>query len=103
MLAAPRQNCRLFRNNVGLFKTADGRVVKTGLHNGSSDLIGWTEIVIKPEMVGKKIAVFTAIECKRNDKAAKSEEQKNFVEQVKKSGGYAGFAACEEDFKNIIK
>ena len=30
----------------------------------SSDLVGWTSVVITPAMVGKTVAVFTAIEVK---------------------------------------
>lgn len=59
LLAASRLSNRLFRNNVGLFKTIDGRIIKTGLHNGSSDLIGWTQVKITPDMVGKTVAILT--------------------------------------------
>lgn len=108
LLAASSIQNRLFRNNVGLFKTIDGRTVKTGLHNGSSDLIGWTKVVITPDMVGKTVAVFTAIECKKSNfifPKTPNETLKgqiNFIEQVKKSGGYAGFARSDEEYKNIL-
>ena len=45
------------------------RQIKYGLCNGSSDLIGWTPITITPDMIGKKIAVFTAIEVKKKTNA----------------------------------
>jgi hypothetical protein len=61
--------------------------IDAGLCKGSSDLIGWQTITITPEMVGQKIALFTAIEVKYG-KTATTPEQKNFIEQVNKSGGY---------------
>ena len=109
LLAASRLRNRLFRNNVGLFKTIDGRTIKTGLHNGSSDLIGWTQVKITPDMVGKTVAIFTAIECKKEGFVMPKNPnetlkgQINFIEQVKKSGGYAGFARSDEEYKNILK
>ena len=33
-----------------------------GLQPGSGDRIGYTELVITPDMVGRKVAVFTSIE-----------------------------------------
>ena len=71
-LEAPKYNCVLLRNNNGCFTDATGRLVRYGLgmtspnqNYKSSDLIGWTEIIITPEMIGKRVAVFTAIEVKK--------------------------------------
>jgi len=57
-------NVRMFRNNIGRFKTPDGRNGQTGLCVGSSDLIGWTSKTITADDIGKTVAVFTAIEVK---------------------------------------
>ena len=57
----------LFRNNCGTALAPDGsgRRIKYGVANpGGADLIGWESIEITPEMVGSKVAVFAAIECK---------------------------------------
>jgi hypothetical protein len=90
----------LFRNNTGTAyqgrkATIDSRQVLTdirpiqfGLCVGSSDLIGWTEIEITAAMVGQKVAIFTAVEVKK-DKGRISKEQTNFIKQVRKSGGIA--------------
>ena len=51
------------------------------------DLIGWKQIVITPDMVGKTIAIFTALEVKYGSTRT-TEEQQNFIDQVNKSGGY---------------
>lgn len=91
---------RLFRNNVGLFKTRDGRMVKTGLCKGSSDLVGWTTIKVHPEMVGMELAIFTAIEVK--DKGKPTKEQLHFIDVVHKAGGIAGIARSVEDAEAIL-
>lgn len=74
-------------------------IVKFGLIKGSSDLIGYTPVEITPEMVGTKLAVFTAIEVKK-DKAGKygaTPEQLRFISNVKRVGGLATVADCEKD------
>ena len=92
---------RLLRNNVGAYKQGS-RFIEYGLGKGSSDLIGWTTVEITPEMVGQKIAVFTAVELKtENDRASK--EQINFIEQVHQAGGLAGIVYNEEEYKKIFE
>ncbi|MEY8688400.1 MAG: hypothetical protein AB9M53_00790 [Leptothrix sp. (in: b-proteobacteria)] len=59
---------------------------------GQSDLIGWTSIVITPEMVGCRVAVITAIECKRETGGRTTSQQLNFVDQVRAAGGISGVA-----------
>ena len=41
MLALSDAGCTVFRANVGLFYTRDGRPVQTGLPKGFSDLFGF--------------------------------------------------------------
>lgn len=108
------KNVRLFRNNTGTgwvgkiekqnehtITLSNYRMLHAGLCTGSSDIIGWTELEITPEMVGKKIAVFTAIEVK--SKTGKpTKEQENFIQVVKNSGGYAGVARNENEATEII-
>lgn len=79
---------RLFRNQVGTYRLEDGRVLSSGLGPGSSDLIGWHSIVVTQDMVGKRLALFTAIEVK-SAKGKVSERQENFIKVVKRSGGVA--------------
>lgn len=82
---------------MGLYRTDKGHWVKYGLCNGSSDLIGWTEYVVRPEDVGRKMAVFTAIETKASKGGRKREEQLNFISAVQRAGGIAGFATSENE------
>lgn len=65
----------------------DARPFHAGLCKGSSDLIGWKKIVVTPDMVGKTIAVFSAIEVKYG-KTKATDEQKRFVQNVNDAGGF---------------
>ena len=99
-LAVGSGEVRLFRNNTGALLDMQGRLVKFCLCKGSSDLIGFRSITITPDMVGQKIAVFSAIEVK--DKGKATVEQKNFINIVQKAGGYAGVAKNVNDAKKIL-
>lgn len=108
-LALSRAGSRMFRNNVGTGWTGrvvrntngsitiyDPRPLDAGLCKGSSDLIGWTPVTVTADMVGKRLAVFTAIEVK-GPKGKTSPEQTNFIDRVKIEGGIAGVARSAND------
>jgi hypothetical protein len=98
-----RRDVRVFRNNLGMARTDDGGAVRYGLCNpGGSDLIGWKKIQVTPDMVGRTLAVFTAIEVKRPGNTA-SDHQKNFIEQVQLAGGLAGVAYSADEAEKIIE
>lgn len=107
--------CWLLRNNSGALPDKNGRTVRYGLGNDSptwnkkfktSDEIGITEVIITPDMVGKKIGVFTAVEMKKPGwvYAATERElaQLNFHKWVKARGGFAGFCSTPDGYKKII-
>jgi len=56
-----------------------------GAPNGFPDLAGWESITITPEMVGKKIAVFTGYEVKATGDLSKKQE--NFKKKLIEDGG----------------
>lgn len=115
---------RLFRNNVAMawvgqsqmhkgapkpYIINDGDVIiknakplHAGLCEGSSDLIGWKTILVTPDMVGKKIALFAAVEVK-TDKGRVSPAQVNFLKVVNEMGGVSGVARSEDDAVNLLK
>lgn len=112
-LALP-SNTRMFRNNTGtgwqgtrmpspagLVILKDARPLNAGLCVGSSDLIGWTTVKITPEMVGREVAIFTAVEVKAIRGRATA-DQINFIDQVRKAGGLAGVARSPEEARKII-
>jgi hypothetical protein len=91
IMAAHSKSGVLFRNNTGTgYQEYNGvkRIIKFGLCKGSSDLIGWTEVEITEEMIGKKVAIFTAVEVK-TENGKVSEEQQNFINNVIQAGGIA--------------
>lgn len=92
-LATSRRGLRLFRNQVGVYQIVqhDGttRTLTTGLCVGSSDLVGWTPTLITPAMVGRRVALFTAIEVKRPGLGRLTPEQARFLQVVREAGGVA--------------
>ena len=112
--ATSKLGARLFRQNVGgawvgkvtrVSQTSvlieNARPIQMGLITGSSDLIGWYPVVITPEMVGRKVAVFTAMEVKTPHGIA-SPEQKNFVAVIEEAGGIAAITRSEESALELL-
>jgi hypothetical protein len=91
---------RLFRNNTGTLRDANGRPVSFGLCKGSADLIGWRTVTITPEMVGQQVAVFTSIEVKTAS-GRLTPEQRQWLAAVETAGGIAGVARSVEDALRI--
>lgn len=69
---------------------------------GTSDLNGWTSIEVTPDMVGCRVAVYTAIETKKSKGGKTSEDQQKFIAQVVKAGGIAGVANSPEAAVQIV-
>lgn len=102
LIRASALGMRLFRNQVGKYQLPDGRWITSGLCVGSSDLIGWTPVVITQAMVGRTIAVFTAIETKAAKKHP-TKEQEQFLSVVASAGGLASVARTIEDVEAAQK
>ncbi len=112
---AMRYGCNLMRNNSGRLQNERGNWISFGLgniskkHNDaikSSDLIGFTVMTVTPEMIGHKLAVFTAIECKEegwklspNDPRERA--QMAFINWIATNGGIAAFCNSVESFKKL--
>lgn len=114
MKRASREGARLFRQNTGEAWQGDAerlpngnlllknpRRVRMGLVTGSSDLIGWRSITVTPDMVGRAVAVFSAIEGK-SLRGRVRPEQENFIRVVLEAGGLAGVARSEADATTIL-
>lgn len=93
-----RGEVRLFRNNVGF--DAQNKV-RYGLAPGSSDLIGWTQVEITQHHVGRKVAIFTAIEVKSEFGRIRSDQQR-FVDFVDECGGISGICRSVADAKALL-
>ncbi len=99
---------RLWRNNVGMLRDRNGRPVAFGLGSwggevvsGPSDVIGHHTITITPDMVGRQVAVFVAIEAK--DLGQLKPKQRAFLLAVHRAGGLAGVARSTDDARRILE
>lgn len=102
-LALSQAGAVMFRNNQGAYQDDQGRWIKYGVCNpGGSDLIGWTPIQVTQDMVGKTVAVFTAVEVK-TPKGKVTDAQQNFIDQVNKAGGRAGVVRSPDDAQLLLK
>lgn len=113
-IEAPHHGVRLWRNNVGACIDERGNHIRYGLANESaamnkkiksSDLIGITPVIVTPEMVGRTLGVFTAIECKRPGwqykGGGREAAQLSYMQIIIALGGIAQFATGPEDIWNI--
>jgi hypothetical protein len=109
-----RTDVRLFRQNVGngfmgrVVGQGDGivtlenpRRVQFGLCPGSPDLVGWQAVTITPDMVGRRLAVFTGIEVKAPRGRVRA-EQDNFIRVLRSFGGTAGIARSIADAEALL-
>ena len=97
MIKMSQKGYLIWRNQVGLFKTLDGRTVNIGI-KGSSDLMAVKPTVITPEMVGQTLAVFVAVEVKAAT-GRQSEPQKKWQKAVEKLGVKYILARSENDIE----
>ena len=100
-LKLSRGPVRLFRNNTGTLLDRNGRPVQFGLCRGSSDLIGLRSVTVTPEMVGQRLAVFSAIEVKA-PRGRLTAEQEAFLAMVLEMGGLAGVARSVEEAEGVL-
>lgn len=102
-IVASQHLARLFRNNNGVLQDKNGTYVRYGLCVGSSDLIGFTMREVRQEDVGKKVAIFTALEVKTPTGRA-TKEQQDFINAVINAGGIAAIVrSTDEAIKAINK
>jgi hypothetical protein len=90
MLALSEAGCTVFRANVGLFFTRDGRPVQTGLPRGFSDLFGF-----RPDLVPFFCEVKSATGRIRPEQAA-------FLQAMRLRGAVAVVARDPEDCVRLV-
>ena len=94
---------RLYRNNRGqVILPSGGRLTYGVGPNGAADLLGWREVRITADMVGEKIAQFTALEVKRPG-AKPDPEQRAFLDAVYAAGGCSGWADTVETALAVVE
>ena len=93
----------LYRNNRGqVILPSGGRLTYGVGPNGAADLLGWREVRITADMVGEKIAQFTALEVKRPG-AKPDPEQRAFLDAVYAAGGCSGWADTVEAALAVVE
>lgn len=113
MLACSRGQSRLWRTNAGIawagkiaehtprrLVLIDPHPVKLG-PPGFADLNGFTSVTITADMVGSRIAVYSAVEGKVGRRQATA-EQAAFIRLVREAGGRAGVARSVEEAVGIL-
>ena len=96
---------RCFRNHTGKVqckRTGHWHAFGLPSSGGGSDLIGCHSMTITPEHVGKRIAVFVAIECK-SPTGKPTAEQTAFIEFIAAMGGIAAVARSADEALAIIQ
>ncbi len=102
ILESQKLGYRLFRNQRYKGKTDKNAWVDCGVGgDGGSDLVGYRIITITPDMIGKQVAIFTAIETKIKG-GYKRPEQKLFIDAVNKNGGIGLFAYSMDDLNSVL-
>jgi hypothetical protein len=116
-LALAQLGATMFRQNTGLGWTGEvfrvpafrmvamnardvlirnARPLHAGLHKGSSDLCGWYPVTITPEMVGRRVAVFSGVEVK-SERGRVSDDQEIFLGRLREDGGISVVARSVDD------
>lgn len=63
-----------------------GVPTKKKTHGGTWDLVGYAPVVITPDMVGRKVALFLAVEIKTEEYSTLDEDQVNWGAHAKAEG-----------------
>lgn len=108
-----RSDMRIFRNHVGAGWTGrlvagsgrrvvleDARRCTFGLAPGSPDLIGWRSFTVTPEMVGRRIARFVAIEAKARGRLTAGQDA--FLGVARATGAMAGVVRSPDEARALI-
>jgi len=103
-MAISKMGHRVFRNVRGMFLTLKTKKkIKAGLMaDGSGDLIGFKVVIITPDMVGSKFALFVSIEDKIG-KGRPSPQQIKWRDMVLANGGIAGIVWSVEEAVELIE
>ena len=77
------------------------RIMSMGGVKGMSDLTGWRSVTITPDMVGQRVAIYTAVEVK-TPKGKISPDQKRFTKNVNDAGGIGIVIRSEDDDPELL-
>ena len=77
------------------------RPFSTGLPVGFPDLFGFVPVTITPDMVGRQVAVFAAVEVKQKTGRV-SVKQRDMLAFLQRQGARAGIARSVDDAARIL-
>lgn len=101
--AARLRGATLYRNRRGMLPLPNGGMLPFGLGPaGYPDNVGYLPITITPGMVGRKVAIFCAIEAK-TDTGVLAEHQARVIEELRDAGAIAGVATSATDTDELIR
>lgn len=104
--AVSHGDVRLFRMQSGMYRALyNEQHVSVGVP-GMSDTIGMVSRIVTPAMVGRRVAIYTAIEVKSatgHTARARRERQDAFIVMVREQGGIAGYARSVDDALKLIQ
>lgn len=113
LLKCCRGPVRLWRQNAGMAWTGEVHRLQSGdvlIKNprplragfkGLSDLGGYRSVTITPDDVGKKVAIYCAIEVKTK-RGRPTKEQAAFLDRVRQAGGIAGIARSDAEAQDLL-
>jgi len=88
-----------------IIEVIDPRWQSFGLFSpGGFDCLGWQTVTITPDMIGERVAVFTAIDAKTDAYNKLSDKQQNFARLVLDAGGrpYIARKRTDSDVVDIL-
>jgi hypothetical protein len=92
---------RLFRMHVGVYRALHSdEFIHIGTP-GMSDLCGLQSVTITPDMVGRQVAVFVALEVKSATGRATANQQ-DFLHLVRQLGGIAGVVRSADEAEKLL-
>jgi|SRR5579883_2024633 len=94
-------DCVLTNNPNGVFFTRHGQPIRTK-PVGYPDTTGWRSVIVSPEMLGHRLAIFVGIEWKSST-GRPTMEQEAWIHQMKKDGCLAGFARSVDEAVAIVR
>jgi len=104
--ALSRGDVRLFRQQSGTFRALYNEQHITVGVPGMSDTTGMVSRIVTPEMIGQRVAIYTAIEVKSATGKTARERRKlqdSFLAMVTGLGGIAGYARNIEEARALIE
>ena len=97
------RNVKLYRNSKGMGYYQNGTPTKIGLGpRGFADYVGYVSIVVTPDLVGKRLAVFAAPECKTPENELDTDQAAR-AREIIEAGGLAGCVRDWETFLRVLK